>query len=196
GKGGGEGIWAEEPEGFSAGMTFETRDRSRHSVERMARRSRQAEERVARIAIDCARAGAGADASDPRRAHVGYYLIDEGLAQLERMVGYRRLPGEAVGRWGRPPPNPTFVRGGMAATITTLCIVLWLCGALVGVQWLAVLSLGMMVAGDIAVSVVNQLVTNFLPPRLLPKLDLKEHGVPPEFRTAVVIPTLFPSVAA
>ena len=49
---------------------------------------------------------------------------------------------------------------------------------------------------DIAVNVVNQLVTAFLPPRTLPKLDLHEHGVPPEFRTAVVIPTLFGSVDA
>ncbi|MBA3260162.1 MAG: hypothetical protein H0T68_11950, partial [Gemmatimonadales bacterium] len=44
---------------------------------------------------------------------------------------------------------------------------------------------------------VNQLVTAFFPPRLLPKLDLAGHGgVPAEFRTAVVIPTLFDSPAA
>ena len=36
----------------------------------------------------------------------------------------------------------------------------------------------------------------FLPPRILPKLDLHEHGIPPEFRTAVVVPTLFGSVEA
>ena len=51
-------------------------------------------------------------------------------------------------------------------------------------------------ANDIAVNVVNQLVTAFLPPRPLPKLDLHEHGVPPEYRTAVVVPTLFGSVDA
>jgi cellobiose phosphorylase len=59
-----------------------------------------------------------------------------------------------------------------------------------------VLLLALIPANDIAVNVVNQLVTAFLPPRPLPKLDLHEHGVPPEFRTAVVIPTLFDSVGA
>ncbi len=56
--------------------------------------------------------------------------------------------------------------------------------------------LGLIPAADIAVNVVNQLVTTFLPPRPLPKLDLYEHGVPAELRTAVVIPTLFDSVEA
>ncbi len=45
-------------------------------------------------------------------------------------------------------------------------------------------------------SLANQLVTAFLPPRTLPKLDLHEEGVPAEYRTAVVIPTLFGSVEA
>ena len=43
---------------------------------------------------------------------------------------------------------------------------------------------------------MNQVVTAFLPPRILPKLDLTEGGVPPEFRTAVVIPLLFGSLEA
>src|SRR5262249_11881041 len=46
------------------------------------------------------------------------------------------------------------------------------------------------------VNALNQLVTAFLPPQVLPKLDLSETGVPPEFRTAVVIPMLFDSVDA
>ena len=41
---------------------------------------------------------------------------------------------------------------------------------------------------------MNQLVATFLPPRVLPKLDLREGGIPEEFRTAVVTPTLFGSV--
>ena len=58
--------------------------------------------------------------------------------------------------------------------------------------WL-VLLFAFLPALDVAVSVLNQLVTAFLPPRLLPRLDLHEHGVPAEYRTAVVVPTLFGS---
>ena len=34
--------------------------------------------------------------SDSRRAHVGYYLVDSGVAELERALGYRSPPGEAL----------------------------------------------------------------------------------------------------
>ena len=50
-------------------------------------------------------------------------------------------------------------------------------------------------ASDIAVNVMSQLVTSFLPPRVLPKLDLRA-GIPVEYRTAVVVPTLLGSVGA
>src|ERR1041385_7302205 len=55
---------------------------------------------------------------------------------------------------------------------------------------------GLIPATDIAISVVNRLIVAFLPPRILPKLDVSEGGVPPELRTAVVIPTLFGNVDA
>ena len=71
---------------------------------------------------------------------------------------------------------------------------LWLGGPAARSVWPWVLLVGLLPAADIAVNLVNQLVTAFLQPRPLSKLDLHEHGVPAEYRTAVVIPTLFPSV--
>ena len=137
------------------------------------------------------------DPADARRAHVGYYLIDDGLAELERAD--RLSP---AGRGGGPPlgaaPSQRGVRGRLAARSrrrrSRRC-----CGwegRPPGRRGSPLLLLGLIPANDIAVNVVNQLVTAFLPPRTLPKLDLHEHGVPPEFRTAVVIPTLFGSVEA
>jgi cyclic beta-1,2-glucan synthetase len=46
---------------------------------------------------------------------------------------------------------------------------------------------------DVALSVLNHLVTALLSPRLLPRLDLHKHGVPPQYGTVVVVPTLFGS---
>ncbi|HET9039358.1 MAG TPA: glucoamylase family protein, partial [Gemmatimonadales bacterium] len=191
-----EEVLREDPSGFYPRMTFATRDRYRHVIERIARRTRRSEETVARHAVDCARLGETRAPDDPRQRHVGYYICDEGLAELERLTGYRPPPGEAIHRWMRGHPNAVFGGGVLGATLAALAAVLWLGGPIVRADWLAVLLLGLIPANDIAVSVVNQLVTAFLPPRPLPKLDLHEHGVPPEFRTAVVIPTLFGSVDA
>jgi cyclic beta-1,2-glucan synthetase len=191
-----EAVLREDPSGFYSTMTFKTRDRYRHVVERIAKRSRRSEEAVARHAIELARAGLERSPKDPRRAHVGYYLIDEGRAELERATGYRPSPGEAVDRWVRRHPNLVFVGGVWLTTAVALAAVLWLAGPLSRPAWPALLLLALLPAFDIAVNVVNQLVTAFLPPRPLPKLDLHENGVPPEYRTAVVIPTLFGSVDA
>ncbi|HEY8195642.1 MAG TPA: hypothetical protein VIG04_01585, partial [Gemmatimonadales bacterium] len=195
-----EGVLKEDPSGFYSRMTFATRDEYRHSVERIARGTRRPEEAIARRAIELARAGAqesgAAGQRDSRTDHVGYYLIDEGLAELERDAGYRPSFSEATYRWVRRHPNIVFVGGVALTTLAALAAVLLLGGSEARAAWIAVILLGLVLANDIAVNVVNQLVTAFLPPRTLPKLDLHEHGVPPEFRTAVVIPTLFGSVDA
>ena len=191
-----EAVLRDDPGGFYAEMTFATRDGYRHSVERIAKRTRLSEEAVAQAAIDCARAGLSRYPEDQRLAHVGYYLADEGLTELEALTGYRPTAGERVDRWVRRHPNAVFVGGIVLTLIGALAALLWLGGPSARSVWPWVLLLGFLPAFDIAVSVVNQLVTAFLRPRPLPKLDLHEHGVPPEYRTAVVIPTLFPSVEA
>ena len=58
------------------------------------------------------------------------------------------------------------------------------------------LLLALFPANEIAISVVNQLVTLLMPPHLLPKMEFRESGIPDECRTAVVVPTLFGSVRA
>ncbi|HEX9054053.1 MAG TPA: glucoamylase family protein [Gemmatimonadales bacterium] len=192
-----EAVLRDDPAGAYARMTFATRDRYRHVAERIARRTGRDEAAVAGLARDLARAASAGDGADPRRAHVGYYLVDEGLADLERVAGYRPAAGERLHRWVRRHPNVVFVGGMLAGTLAALAAVLWLAGPEGRSAWPALLLVSLLPANDIAVHVMNQLVTAFLPPRVLPKLDLSPPGgVPPEFRTAVVIPTLFESVEA
>ena len=176
-----EAVLREDPSGFYPRMTFATRDQYRHVVERIAKRTGRSEEKIAQRAIDLARQGAEPGTDDPRRAHVGYYLIDEGLAQLERATGYRPGARDATYRWMRRHPNVVFVGGVLAGTVAALAALLWLGGPAAASAWLPVLLLGLIPANDIAINLVNQIVTAFLPPRLLPKLDLDKYGVPPDY---------------
>src|SRR6185312_13789779 len=77
-----------DPVGTYAHMTFATRDWYRHVVERIAKRTGRDEAVVARLAVELARTGAISAPSDPRRGHVGYYLVDDGLPELERITAY------------------------------------------------------------------------------------------------------------
>src|SRR5689334_24520101 len=51
-------------------------------------------------------------------------------------------------------------------------------------------------ASEIGISVINQLITMLMPPRVLPKLELRDDGIPEGYMTAVVVPTLLGSVHA
>ena len=120
----------------------------------------------------------------------------EGLAELEQAVSFRPSFGDTIQRWVRRHPNIVFVGGVIAGTLAALGLLFWLAGPAARTAWPLVLLCALIPANDIAVGAVNQLVTAFLRPRLLAKLDFRQHGVPEEYRTAVVIPILFASVEA
>jgi cyclic beta-1,2-glucan synthetase len=68
-----ETALTEDPAAVYRRMTFRDRDRYRHVIERLARRTGRDGAEVARQAVALARAGAAqASSEDPRRAHVGY----------------------------------------------------------------------------------------------------------------------------
>jgi len=131
---------------------------------------------------------------DERHAHVGYYLIDDGMLVLERQVGYSPTLSERIERSVRNHPNVVFIGGVLLVTLlTTMAVVLLIESDARRMLWL-VFVFAFLPAFDIAVGVLNQFVNTWLPPTVLPRLDLHEHGVSAEYRTAVVVPTLFASV--
>ncbi|MBS1213885.1 MAG: putative protein NdvB, partial [Proteobacteria bacterium] len=186
-----ERILHEDPEGVYGKMDFATRDRYRHVVEKVAKNSGLPESEVARKAIQLAREVVGRKGSDDRMAHVGFYLIDKGLPQLERLVDVRRSVLEVLQRTSRQYPLLLYL-----GTITLITLIFtgsllakvhaagyhdWLL-ALVGIPLL----LG---ASHLAVALVNWLATLLAAPHLVPRMDFSE-GIPPGSRTLAVIPTM------
>jgi cyclic beta-1,2-glucan synthetase len=195
-----EGVLRQDPAGVYATMTFDTRDAYRHVVERIARRTRYSEVEIADAAIRLAAVGGLEWPSDPARGHVGYYLVDAGLATLEEETRYRPRPREALHRWVLKHPNVVFIGGILLGTLAALAAAFWLgqVGADAGWSvWLLVAVFAFIPANAIAIGAVHQIITSLLPPRTLPKLDLDgRSGIPPEYRTVVLVPTLFGSVEA
>ncbi|MEO7521788.1 MAG: hypothetical protein ABIW79_08230, partial [Gemmatimonas sp.] len=189
-----------EPAGVYASMTFATRDHYRHVIERVAKRTKRAELDVTALVVRLATLGRQQWPGDESRGHVGYYLLDAGLPDLEAETGYRPLPLEALHRRTLQHPNVILIGGILLGTVAALVAGYLLAGAESHNGIAATIGIALLLlipANEIAVGLVNQLVTAFLPPRRLPKLDLSgRDGIPPEFRTAVVVPTLFGSVDA
>ncbi len=179
----------DEPSGVYANMDFATRDLYRHAVEEIARHSKLSENEVAQKAIGLAKAAF--ELPDRRKAHVGYYLMDKGRVALEQAAGLRSSPRGAFVKGVRRFPL-FFYLSGMAVLTACIAAVLleWAVQGGLQPRILALLSVPVLIcAGQLAVSIVNWLVTVYIGPRPLPRMNFR-HGIPPEHRTMVVVPTM------
>ena len=195
-----DAVLRQDPAEVYARMTFATRDSYRHVVERLSKRTKRTEVDIADVAIRLAVVGGLEWPTDPARGHVGYYLVDAGLPALEQEVGYRPRAREAFHRWVLRHPNVVFIGGIVLGTLAALAAVFWLGGVGAEVEWharLLIVLFAFIPANAIAIDAVRSVITSLLPPRVLPKLELDGRaGVPAEFRTVIVVPTLFGSVEA
>ena len=190
-----ERVLRSDPSGDYASMTFAARDRYRHEIERLAKRTERDEAKVAEIAIDLASRQA-TDGPERRRRHVGYWLVDDGLVELEVAVAYKPRVHERLRRAATRHPNAVYFPAILLVTLAALAAGFALSGPIGAGGALVVFLLGIVPASEIGVSAVNQLVTLLTQPRVVPKMDFRDRGTPPEWRTAVVVPTLIGSADA
>ncbi|HSD96723.1 MAG TPA: glucoamylase family protein, partial [Sulfuricaulis sp.] len=172
-------------------MDFATRDRYRHVVEKIAKQSRLSEGEVAERAIRLAHEGASRQGGDDRTAHVGFYLIDKGLRELERTTEARHSASEAFTRAAGRFPLLLYLG---AITLITLILtggLLMQARASGAPDWVLVLLgvLALLSTSQLAVALVNWLATLLASPHPLPRMDFS-RGIPPESSTLVVVPTM------
>jgi len=178
-----------DPAGIYGKMDFNTRDHYRHVVENLAKRSSLTESDLAQRAI--ALAQEHRTDSDARLGHVGYYLIDRGLAQLQQSCQSKSHLPIVWLPMKKHIPQLLYFAG---ITAITLSITLSLLAYLHPVfeRWYALFGLGLLLllsSSQVALALVNWLATLLIKPNLLPRLNFSK-GIPDEFRTLVVIPTM------
>ncbi len=189
-----EGVLRRDPAGVYPAMDFATRDRYRHVVEKIARWSGKGEEEVARLAIAESQNFAPDETEDRRKGHVGYFLIDAGQRRFERDAAARLPLSERVR--GAVTRIPLWLYAGMASVLTVgiaAGVIAWTGAGGQGdwAFWLMVVTV-VICSSQLALSVVNSLITWFMPPRSLPRMDFSK-GIPANCRTMVVVPTLLSS---
>ena len=173
-------------------MDFATRDRYRHVVEEMARYSPLSEMEIARTAIGLANESVKKEGRNSRTAHIGFYLIDQGLAQLKYAIRYKHhsIIGN-ICKLSRRLPFLFYFGPIFLGTIIITMIALTQGYALRDINWVLILTgtLLLICISQFAVSLVNWLATLCVKPQLLPRMDYSK-GIPSESRTLVVIPSM------
>jgi cyclic beta-1,2-glucan synthetase len=179
-------------------MDFSTRDRYRHVVEKIAKNGRLSEVEVAVAAIRLAQNSmADTDSSRveyDRKAHVGYYLIDKGLPQLEELSQVRLSAFGAIRKMSSR--CPLFIYLGAISLIT----IIFTGGLLIQAHnddlpdWLLAMTgiLSLLCVSQLSIAIINWLATLLAIPRALPRMDFSK-GIPPESRTLTIVPTMLAS---
>ncbi len=189
-----EQVLRDDPAGVYGRMDFASRDRYRHRVEKIAKSSQLSEEEVARKALHLAGENSAGKDGNSRAAHIGFYLIDKGLPQLERTAGVRLSTLETLRRTCCRFPLFLYL-GGIALITAAITGGLLVEAHAGGVRdWLLGLTgmLSLLCASQLAVALVNWLATMVVKPHPLPRMDFSE-GIPSESRALVVIPTMLTS---
>ncbi|HEV7913907.1 MAG TPA: cyclic beta 1-2 glucan synthetase, partial [Albitalea sp.] len=191
----------EDPADVYARMDFATRDDYRHAVEQMAKHSPLPEHEVARAAVELAgEAATRIPAENRHRWHVGYYLVERGRPDLERVTQVHLSPWHRLRR--ACDRHPLRLYAGSIITLTVLLgagAAWWAERQPGGVTqlppgWWLIAPAGVLLlaASQLGVAMVNWAASLMVSPRRLPRMDFS-FGIPSGCRTLVAVPTMLGS---
>jgi cyclic beta-1,2-glucan synthetase len=188
-----EQVLQRDPAAVYSRMDFRSRDRYRQAVEELAEPTGEGQLRIALKSVERARQVAE-QSPESRGAHVGYYLIGGGRRQFERGIkwspGVRLQARRLFFRFATPGYLGTIAVGTLALVAVAVAVAAqygWR-----GPLLLLVALLGVVPASELTIQILQRIIANLIPPRRLPRLELRE--VPAEARTMVIVPTILGSV--
>jgi cyclic beta-1,2-glucan synthetase len=195
-----EEILRRDPAGVYPRMDFASRDRYRHAVEELAEPTGEAQVRVALRTVENARRAAEREGSGEKAAHVGHHLIGPGRRGLEVDVAYRPRLARRLRRWVFAHVTGAYLGSiGLLSGLGVFGAYAYArassaggAGSTAAIATVAAL-LALVPVSELAVLLVQRVVSSLVPPRRLPRLDLSE-GVPESARTMVAVPVLLGSV--
>jgi len=185
----------QDPLGIYESMDFESRDNYRHSVEKLAKLSNISEAYVAKKAMECA--------EEPRikedyAKHVGYYIIDDGLEDLKKLINYKDKGFGSLSKFIKKK-KINFYIGTIILCTVILCFTVILIGdyelkvPIENWRFAAAFIAIFIPISEIVISIFNWSINHLITPKFVPKLEFKD-GIPDSSRAVVVIPTLLSSV--
>jgi len=181
----------QDPSGTYRNMDFATRDHYRHVIENTAKSTTLSEGQLAQLVIKLAQEAMHSNGRDMQSAHVGFYLIDEGLPQFKK-AALIKSPF-----WTVLETDHYTLR--LLLYVTAIAIITVLFSGFFLLKrpnndwsdWLLITAVVALLvsASQFAITIINWLVTLFIKPEALPRMDFSE-GIPIDSRTLVVIPSM------
>ncbi len=177
--------------GIYADMDFFTRDHYRHVVEKMAKKTTLSETEVANIAVFLSNKEPVSNGDGYRKSHVGYYLIDKGVPQTEKLVRYKSSAVDVAKKILKRFPFLFYIISIVLMTFVLAGLIVAKAHADGLRDWLLIILvlLSLLCASQFAVTLVNWISTLIIKPDLLPRMNFSK-AIPEAYKTMVVVPTI------
>lgn len=178
-------ILREDPESVYASMDFESKDYYRHKLESIAKIINRNEISVAYNVLTLAKSSKH-DNEESYKCHVGYYLIDSGMSELE---GYYHNINDVIS-------EGTYLAINALGTllISALLVLISSLGAAnyTRAEYIISFLIILIPINEIVVGLTNWIVSKTVQIRLIPKMDFSK-GIPDKCKTIIVIPAIINS---
>ena len=185
-----EEILKLDPSGIYPLMDQETKNSYRNVIEELSKRSKISEIYIAEKIIDlCRRHENYKDLTEQKKSHVGYYLIKEGIEELEKELEIK----------AKKPFN--FKRNMKAYVMSNILISLYIDFVFSLLIWnysqkilITIIFFIIMYVpiSEILLRLINYILVKTNKTKILPKMNY-ENGIPENQKTFVVIPTILKS---
>lgn len=169
-------------------MDFVTRDKYRHVIEKIGKKTGALEIEIAEKTFKLTQDSASTSLANIRSTHVGYYLIDKGILKLASIFNYKV---GSVFDLSHSHKNLTyfgfiflFLAAALAFPLFYLAELNTSLPVMIGIALLALIPIS-----DLALSLTNLVLTHLIAPKNLPKLNMSK-GIPDSAQTMIVIPCL------
>ncbi|WP_027625800.1 GH36-type glycosyl hydrolase domain-containing protein [Clostridium lundense] len=187
-----EQVLRKDPANVYSKMDFASRDHYRHEIEKLARYMKLGETFVAKKAIECAEESQNIK-DRPYLKHIGYYIIDDGIDCLKKKIGFKD-------KWAKNIKNANdhikvncYIRVITLVTIAISAIIAYINlfddYNIASRQYIIGFLILFIPVSEIIISITNWSINHLTKLSFIPKLEFKE-GIPEEYSSLVVIPTL------
>ncbi|MEO6405524.1 MAG: glucoamylase family protein [Ferruginibacter sp.] len=175
-------------------MDFQTRDQYRHAVETIAKKSKLTEVEVARLVLDESTAYTG---DILKRKHIGYYLVGKGIQVIEKNAHVKYNFKETCIRTAGKYPMLMYVGTIIILSLIFTSTFIWSVFGTHLLHWrVGVLAILVCLAfSQLALTLTNWLANILASPCMLPRMDFSK-GIPAEYSTMVVVPTIISTSAS
>jgi cyclic beta-1,2-glucan synthetase len=212
-----ENILRRDPANAYTEMDFESKNYYRNAINKLARICNVSETLIAIKALECAnerntrnKEDIQNDVNDIRNNqtrrgplnHIGYYILGKGRAYLLKKINCKTTSIRPLEETVKKRPALFYI--GIIVILTLLITSLityysWYSSTRIGLQIIFTIIITIFTAiiaiipvSEIVVTLMNFTINRLCPPSLLPKLEL-ENGIPEEYSTMVIVPTLLPN---